>query len=89
MAKKKKSGKKKRRRLDLDGLPTSAPPPSTKELILAHQIAAAEKEIHNQLVDSNVYAEKIALQNLQLTEARVEQQRLIKRMKRQAEAYRK
>ena len=40
---KKKGGKKKSRRLDLDGLPSSAPPPSTKELILAHQIAAAEK----------------------------------------------
>ena len=86
---KKKGGKKKSRRLDLDGLPSSAPPPSTKELILAHQIAAAEKEIHDLLVDSNVFAEKIAVQNLQLSEAKGEQQRLIKRMKRQADAYRK
>ena len=86
---KNKSGKKKKTRLDLDGLPSSAPAPSTKELILAHQVAAAEREIHDQLVDSNILAEKIAVQNLQLKEAKTDQQRLIKRMKRQADAYRR
>ena len=88
MAKKKKSGKKKGQK-DGDGLPSFVRAPSTKELLLAHQIATTEMEIHDDLVEVKVYEEKIHLLRLQLEEAKSEQQRLIKRMKRQADAYRR
>ena len=89
MAKKKKRGKKKKGQLDGDGLPSSVRPPSTKELILAHQIATAEKEMHDDLVEAKIIEEKIDLLNLQVNEAKAEQERLVKRMKRQADAYRR
>ena len=57
--------------------------------MLAHRIAAAEKQTHDRLVEAKVYGEKIAVLTLQLAEAEEDQRRLVKRMKRQADAYRK
>ena len=87
--KKKSSKKKKKGKLDSDGLPSYIRPPTTRELILAHQIATTEKEIHENAVDARIYEEKINVLHRQLTEAKAKQQELIRRMKNQADAYRR